>query len=143
MTARQKLWLFRILNFTFRLLVPVIVAGYQFGIFKEDASQSVLDKLSGGFFVILLLAFTEIKDFIQKQFEQVKLDKRVAFSKNRALLFLALGVFVLLVKMIADKAIPFLFISGASCLVAWFCENEANKYYREIHPMQMEVVVRG
>lgn len=141
MTDKQKLSLYRFLNFIFRLVVPAITAGFIFGLFKKDVEISSLDKLSGGFFVIILLTFTEIKDFVTKQFDQMKQDKRVAFSKNRALLFLGLGVFVLLIKVIADKVIPFLFISGGSCSIAWIFEWQANKYYRIIHPL--EVVVHG
>jgi hypothetical protein len=143
MTDKQKLSLYRFLNFIFRLVVPAITAGFIFGLFKNDVEISSLDKLSGGFFVIVLLLFTEIKDFVQKQFEQLKLDNRVAFSKNRALLFLGLGVFVLLVRVIADKAIPFLFISGGSCAVAWICEWKANKLYRIVYPVQVGMVVHG
>lgn len=135
--------MYRLLNLVFRLIVPAIAAGVIFGLFKKDPSVGILDKLAGGFFVIVLLTFTEIKDFVTKQFEQMQLDKRVAFSKNRALLFIGLGVFVLLVKVIADKAIPFLFISGASCMIAWICEWQANKYYRIINPMQVGLVVHG
>ncbi len=143
MTDKQKLRLYQFLNLIFRLIVPMIAAGYIFGVFKKDVDISVIDKISGGFFVIILLVFTEAKDFIQKQFEQLKLDNRVAFSKNRALLFLGLGVFVVLVRVIADKAIPFLFISGVSCLIAWFCEWKASKLYRIVYPMQVGLVVHG
>ena len=143
MTDKQKLRLYQFLNLIFRLIVPAITAGVVFGLFKKDVNISTIDKLSGGFFVIVLLLFTEIKDFIQKQFEQIKLDNRVAFSKNRALLFLGLGVFVLLVRVIADKAIPFLFVSGVSCLIAWACEWKANKLYRIVYPMQVGLVVHG
>ena len=143
MTDKQKLRLYQFLNLVFRLIVPAITAGVVFGLFKKDVDTSIVDRLAGGFFVIILLVFTEAKDFIQKQFEQIKLDNRVAFSKNRALLFLGLGVFVILVRAVADKAIPFLFVSGGSCAVAWMCEWKANKLYRIVYPMQVGLVVHG
>lgn len=143
MTNNQKLLMYRFLNLVFRLVIPAIAACFVFGFFNKDAELSALNKLSGGFFVVVLLLFTEIKDFVTKQFEQLKLDNRVAFAKNRALLFIGLGIFVLLVKVIADKAIPFLFISGASCMVAWACEWKANKLYRIVNPIQVGMVVHG
>jgi len=143
MTAKQKLTSYKLLNFIFRLIVPAIVAGIVFGLFKEAEPSSWVDKLAGGFFVVIILFFVEVKDFIQKQFEQLKLDKRVAFSKNRTFLFLGLGVFVLLVNTVADKAIPFLFISGGSCAIASIFEWLASKVYREVNPLALEVTVRG
>ncbi|NCU31572.1 MAG: hypothetical protein EOM23_01245 [Candidatus Moranbacteria bacterium] len=144
MTTKQTYWLLRLLNFTFRLVIPAIAAGVIWGLFKKDVAETTfLDQVAGGSFVIIILTFAEIKDMIVKQLEQLKLDNRVSFMKNRAFLFLGLGVVLVLVKMFADKAIDFFFIAGASNVVAYACEYFSNRLYRKLNPLSLGVGLRG
>lgn len=123
--------------------MPIVIAGIIWGLFKDPEPATWLDKLSAGFFVGALILFTEAKDFIQKQFTQIKLDKRVAFAKNRTFLFAGLGVFTLLVSIVADKAVPFLFWSAGSCALASVFEWLAAKEYRKVNPLALEVGIHG
>jgi hypothetical protein len=137
MTDRQKYWLSRLGNFTFRLVVPAVAAGVIWGLFKQDTGEMTwLDQVQGGAFVILVLGFTEIKDFIAKTLQQMKIDHQVSFMKNRGVGFLIIAVVLVLVQMFADKAIDFFFIAGASNVVAYGFEYMQMKYYRKIHPYE-------
>lgn len=131
-----KYYLARAGNFTFRLVIPAIAAGIIWGIFKKEPSEMTwIDQVAGGSFVILILAFSELRDFITKQLTQLKIDKRVSFMRNRGVLFLIMGTVLVLVKMFADKAIDFFFIAGASNVIAYGFELLVAKYYRELHPL--------
>ena len=143
MSIRLKYWLFKVLNTTFRLIIPAIAAGIIFGLFKEkpDVIQNPtwLQRAEIGVFVIILLTATEIKDFLGKIFKQFSLDKQVAFAKNNGVLFIVFATLLLMVKLYAERAIEFFYIAGISKIIAYMFEIQVNKYYRIINPSQAEM----
>jgi type III secretory pathway component EscS len=137
MTTYVKYWLFRVLNFTFRLIIPAVIAGVVFGLFKaptDVADVTWLQRAEMGMFVIILLAVFELKDYLGKLFKQFGIDNQVSFMRNRGVIFILIGLILLAVKMFADKAIDFFLLAGLSQVVAYFFEHQANKYFRILHP---------
>jgi len=128
-------------NFTFRLLIPAIAAAIIWGLFKEPKDTTWLDKVAGGSFVIIILVFAEIRDYIRKTLEQLKLDHQVAFMKNRGVLFIFIGIILVMIQMFADKAIVFFFVAGGSNIIAYAFEMLVGKYYRQLNPRQAGVIV--
>lgn len=140
MTIRLKYWLFRAGNFTFRLIIPAITAGIIFGVFdNSEQTVSWLSRFEMGAFVMLLLAFTELKDYVKKMFKQFGMDNQLAFMRNNGILFIMFAVVLLLVKLYADKAINFFFIAGFSKLIAYYFELKVAKYYRIMFPSKQDV----
>lgn len=127
-------------NLTFRLIIPAIAAAIIWGIFKEPKDTTWLDKVAGGSFVVILLVFAEIRDYIRKSLEQMKLDHQVAFMKNRGVLFIFMGIILVMIQMFADKAIVFFFVAGGSNLIAYAFELLVAKYYRKLYPRQAGVI---
>jgi len=139
-----KYWLFKILNFTFRLIIPAIVAGIVFGLFKPAAEATIndptwLQRAEIGVFVIIILAFTELKAYLGKLFKQFELDNHIAFLKNNGVYFIVIGLILLAVKLYADRAINFFLLAGASKMIAAFFEYEMNKYYRILYPSKGDI----
>lgn len=143
MTNYVKYWLFKVLNLTFRLIIPAIAAGIIFGLFKASEVADVteptwLQRAEIGLFVIILLAAFELKDYLGKLFKQFNLENQTVFMKNRGVTFIIIGVILLAVKLFADKAIDFFLISGVSMIVAYVFEHYENKYYRILHPSKID-----
>jgi len=136
MSALTKYRLARLGNFTFRLVVPAVAAAIIWGLFKESSNMTWIDQVAGGTFVIIILAFAEIKDYIRKTLEQMKIDKQVSFMKNRAVTFLLMALILLMVKMFADKAIDFFLIAGLSNVIAYYFELMVAKQYRILNPRE-------
>ena len=140
MTIRLKYWLFKSLNFTFRLIIPAITAGIIFGVFDNtEQTISWFSRFEMGAFVILLLAFTELKDYIKQAFKQFGMNNQLAFMHNNGVAFIMVAVVLLLVKLYADKAIDFFFIAGFSKLIAYFFELQSSKYYRIMYPSKQDI----
>lgn len=140
MTIRLKYWLFRAGNFTFRLIIPAITAGIIFGVFDNtEQTVSWFSRFEMGSFVILLLAFTELKDYVKKMFKQFGMDNQLAFMRNNGVAFIIIATILLLVKLYADKAIDFFYIAGASKLIAYFFEIQVAKYYRILYPSKQDI----
>ncbi len=142
MTTRIKYWLFRVANFTFRLVIPAVAAAIIWGFisFQDNpaAETSVTMKVQAGAIVIIVLAFGELKNYLGKIFRQFGLEKQVAFMKNNGFIFLIIATILLLVQMFADKAITFFYVAGASKVMAYICEIYVNKLYRELNPSQSD-----
>ena len=140
MTIRLKYWLFRAGNFTFRLIIPAITAGIIFGVFDNtEQTVSWFSRFEMGAFVMLLLAFTELKDYVKKMFKQFGMDNQLAFMRNNGITFIIIATILLLVKLYADKAIDFFYIAGVSKLIAYFFELKVSKYYRILYPSKQDI----
>jgi len=142
-SVRVKYLIFKALKTIFRLFIPILVASLVWGFFKKapipDPEVSIFDKLAAGAFVIFLILFTEIKDAITNFMEQIKLDKRLSFMKNRMFIYLFVLLIVLLVRYIADDTIVFCAWSAASCGVGMVCEMIEKHYYRILYPVTAHV----
>ena len=138
-SIRVKYLVFKILKTVFRLFGPLLVAYFVFGFFKKDPEPdvSIFDQLAAGAFVMFLVLFTEIKDAITNFVEQIKLDKRLSFMKNRMFIYLFVLLIVLLVRYIAEDTITFCAWSAASCGVGMICELIEKHYYRIIYPVSV------
>jgi hypothetical protein len=135
MSDKQKYYLWAVIKYVLMFAVPLIAAGIIWGVIKEPANNTVVGRFALGAFIIGLLALMFASDFIKAQIEQLKLDKRVAFIKNHAALFLGFALVLYVATLIAEDAIDFCLIAGISHALAWIAEKIEKKYYRLYKPV--------
>ena len=135
MSDKQKYYLWATIKYILMFLVPLVAAGVIWGFIKEPTNNTPVGRWALGAFIIGLLVLMFASDFIKAQIEQLKLDKRVVMIKNHAFLFLGIALMLYLATLIADDAIDFCVIAGASHLLAWVAEKIEKKYYRLWKPV--------
>lgn len=135
MSDKQKYYLWAVIKYFLMFAVPLITAGIIWGVLKEPSNNSVVGRFALGAFIIGLLSLVFLSDFIKAQIEQLKLDKRVVFIKNHAFMFLGIALVLYVATLVADDAIDFCLIAGASHLLAWIAEKIEKKYYRLWKPV--------
>lgn len=149
--ALKKTKTYAALDFTFRAIVPGIVALAVFGAVGDqitalpqwlawvpEAYQGAtleawigLNNLSFGFFAFAAIIGFEVKDKISKQKEEYKIQNKQVLAKNRAVSYLLVGVAVMLIHLVAIKAMVFLFSAGASSLLALVFEKKRNEWHAQ------------
>lgn len=123
MSALQRYRLVKFLRFfVLQLCGPVITAIVIWGAFKEPGELTLFDRIGIGTIIAAFIVVTILGDYLKEVFEQMKLDKKVAFSKNRAVLFLVVGGVLYLLQNVGHDAMWFFFISGACHVLAYGVE---------------------
>lgn len=141
-------------NTVFRAGVPAALAIVILGAFKSDnavlpewlafipdsweaaalSAYVFLGNLSFGVFAAIGIFALEARDSIRKRTEELKLQSKTVYAKNRAVTLILLGVFVAIIYLFATKAMIFFFGSGFSNMIAWYCETKQN---------EMKMIVNG
>ena len=123
MSALQRYRLVKFLRFfVLQLCGPVITAIVIWGALKEPNEITLFDKIGIGTMVGALVMIVVLGDYLKEVFEQMKLDKKVSFSKNRAVPFLLMAAVLYLVQNIGYDAMWFFLISGACHALAYGVE---------------------
>jgi len=135
MDNKRKYYLWAVIKYLLMFVVPLVAAGVIWGVVKDPANDSPLGRMALGAFIVGLLALMFASDFIKAQLEQLKLEKRVVFIKNHAFLFFGIALVLWIATIVAEDAITFCLIAGASHLLAWIAEKIEKKYYRLRKPV--------
>jgi hypothetical protein len=123
MTALQRYRLVKFIRFfVLQLCGPVITAIVIWGALKEPGELTWFDRVGIGTIIAAFVVVTILGDYLKEVFEQMKLDKKVAFSKNRAVLFLVVGGVLYLLQNVGHDAMWFFLISGACHALAYGVE---------------------
>ncbi len=134
LTDKQKYYLFGTLKIFMMFRIPIIASLIIWGAIKEPSNNTFVGRLGLGIFIAGFLILIFLSDFIKHEVEQVKLDKRISFLKNRWLSFLIVGLIFFGFKYIADDAIIFCIVGAASHLAAKIPEHFEQVYYRKWKP---------
>ena len=123
MTALQRYRLVKFIRFfVLQLCGPVITALAIWGALKEPGELTWFDRIGIGTIIAAFIVVTILSDYLREVFEQMKLDKKVAFSKNRAVPFLLMAGVLYLVQNIGYDAMWFFLISGVFHALAYGVE---------------------
>lgn len=130
-TDKQLYIRWSILQYFLMFGAPLVAAGIIWGVLKEPSNNTAGGRFALGAFIIGFLAIIFLKDFVMAQIEQIKLDKKVSFIKNRMFEFLIIGIVLFIARAIADDAITFCIVGVISHTLAKGAELFAKKYYRK------------
>ncbi len=133
MTTLQRYRLVKFIRFfILQLLVPIVAALVIWGITKEPRDLTIFDKVGVGVMVAGFVLVFSIGNYMKEIIDQIKLDKRLVFSKNYAVLFLVIAGLLFLLQGVIWDAILFFAISGGSHLLAYLVELIEKHYKTKI-----------
>lgn len=124
----------RFMRWAFQFIGPGIAALIIWTPVYQDVEVSFFDKIGISVFIAGFFIVVGLGNYLNETIEQIKMDKRVVFSKNYAIVFLVFGGVFYLLRAIIDEAMAFFFICGILHLIA---------YGIEFYEKRLRAIVRG
>lgn len=114
--------------FVLQLCAPVVAALVIWGITKEPRDLTIFDQIGVGVMVAGFIVVISMGNFMKEVMDQIKLDRRLVFSKNYTVVFLIVAGLLFLLQGVIEDAILFFAISGGAHALAYLVELIEKRY---------------